>query len=133
VPLTIIGPNKTGGSGFKNWIAQFSLFGTRASGSCLIRVLTHFGDSAGESTTSRHSSLKKGCSGINGSDLDKNNIIKRTLDILTEEDRKALEAYRIEVDERDRKNLLILMSIIILLLLALLILLKPSLKQVAHR
>jgi hypothetical protein len=34
--------------------------------------------------------MKKGGSGINESDLDKNNIIKPTFDTLTEDDRKAL-------------------------------------------
>jgi hypothetical protein len=34
-----------------------------------------------------------------GSDLNKNNIIKPTLDHLSKEDRKALEAYHKEVDE----------------------------------
>jgi hypothetical protein len=32
-------------------------------------------------------------------DLNKNNIIKPTIDNLTEEDHMALEAYRTEVDE----------------------------------
>jgi hypothetical protein len=36
--------------------------------------------------------MKKGDSGINGFNLDKNNIIKPTFDTLTEEDRKALDA-----------------------------------------
>jgi hypothetical protein len=52
-------------------------------------VPTHFGDIAGESITSCMSSMKKGSSDVNESDLDKNNIIKRTFDTLTEEDRKA--------------------------------------------
>jgi hypothetical protein len=50
----------------------------------------------GELTTS---SMKKGDPDINGSDLNNDNIIKPTFDSLTEEDRKALEAYRTEVDE----------------------------------
>jgi hypothetical protein len=62
----------------------------------LIHVPTHFGDSAGESTTSI---LKKGGPDTNGSDINKDNIIKPTLDQLTEEDRKALEAYHKQVDE----------------------------------
>jgi hypothetical protein len=37
--------------------------------------------------------------GTNGSDLNKVNIIKPTLDHLMEEDCKALEAYPKEVDE----------------------------------
>jgi hypothetical protein len=43
--------------------------------------------------------MKKEGSSINGSDLDKNNIIKLTFDTLTEEDHKALETYRIDLDE----------------------------------
>jgi hypothetical protein len=43
--------------------------------------------------------MKKGDSDVNGSDLDKNNIIKSTFDTLMEEDHKALEAYRVDVDE----------------------------------
>jgi hypothetical protein len=74
------------------------LFQKGASDSCSIHVPTHFGDSAGESTTSCTSSMKKGSSGINGFDLDKNNIIKPTFNTLTEEDRKALEAYHVEMD-----------------------------------
>jgi hypothetical protein len=62
-------------------------------------VPTHFGDSAGEFTTSLPSSMKKGGSGVNGSDLNKDNIIKPTFDNLMEEDRKVLEACRAEVDE----------------------------------
>jgi hypothetical protein len=57
------------------------------------------GGSTRESTTSRPSRMKKEDSGINGSDLDKNNIIKLTFDTLTEEDHKALETYRIDLDE----------------------------------
>jgi Holliday junction resolvase RusA-like endonuclease len=62
-------------------------------------VQIYFGDLAGESATSRTSSMKKGNFGTNRSDLDKNNIIKPTFDTLTEEDRKVFEAYRTEVDE----------------------------------
>jgi hypothetical protein len=62
-------------------------------------VPTHFDDSVGKSTTSRLSSLKKGGPDVNGSDLNKNNIINPTFDTLTEEDCKALEAYHAEVDE----------------------------------
>jgi hypothetical protein len=43
--------------------------------------------------------MKKGDSDTNRSDLNKNNIIKATLDHLSEEDHKALEAYHKEVDE----------------------------------
>jgi hypothetical protein len=45
------------------------------------------------------SSMKKGNSGINGSDLGKNNIIKPTFDTLTEEGCKALESYCADLDE----------------------------------
>jgi hypothetical protein len=43
--------------------------------------------------------MKKGSSRVNRSDLNKNNIIKPTFDTLTEEDRKALEAYRANLEE----------------------------------
>jgi hypothetical protein len=43
--------------------------------------------------------MKKRSSGINGSNLDKNNIIKPTFDTLTEDDHKALEAYRADLKE----------------------------------
>jgi hypothetical protein len=59
-------------------------------------VSTHFGYSGGELTTS---CMKKGGSDVNGSDLHKDNIIKLTFDTLMEEDHKALEAYRTEVDD----------------------------------
>jgi hypothetical protein len=59
-------------------------------------VAVHFGNSAWESTAS---SIGKGGSSTNGSNLNKNNIIKSTFDTLIEEDRKALEAYRAEVDD----------------------------------
>jgi hypothetical protein len=39
--------------------------------------------------------MKKGSSGVNGSDLDKNNIIKPTFDTLVEGGHKALEGYHI--------------------------------------
>jgi hypothetical protein len=45
------------------------------------------------------SSLKKGSSGVNGSDLDKNNIIKPNFNTLMEEGRKALEGYRTDLEE----------------------------------
>jgi hypothetical protein len=38
-------------------------------------------------------------SNTNGSDLDKNNIIKPTFDTLMEEGRKALESYHADLDE----------------------------------
>jgi hypothetical protein len=59
-------------------------------------VPTHFVDSASELTTS---TMNKRGLGTNGSDLNKDNIIKSTLNHLLEEDRKALEAYHKEVDE----------------------------------
>jgi regulator of RNase E activity RraB len=59
-------------------------------------VATHFGDTTGESTTS---TMKKGDPSTNGSDLNNSNIIKPTLDHLSEKDRKTLEAYHKEVDE----------------------------------
>jgi hypothetical protein len=104
-----------------------------------------------------------GSSDINESDLDKNNIIKPTFDTLMEEDCKALEAYHTEMDElfyscyegkwqglvlmdtspniiqKDevtpevRPNPLLSLDDVQFLLLMLLILLKPILKQVAHR
>jgi hypothetical protein len=43
--------------------------------------------------------MKKGDPDTNKSNLNKNNIIKPTLDHLLEEDRKALETYHKEVDE----------------------------------
>jgi hypothetical protein len=62
-------------------------------------VITHFGNSARESTTSSMSSMKGGNSDNNGSDLNKNNILKPTFDILTEEGQKAFEAYRTDFEE----------------------------------
>jgi hypothetical protein len=40
VPLTTVGPDKTEGSDFQNWIVQFSLFQIEAFGSCLVHVPT---------------------------------------------------------------------------------------------
>jgi hypothetical protein len=60
---------------------------------------THFGDSAGELTTSSTSSMKGGNSSNNGSDLDKGNILKPTLDTLMEEGHKAFKAYRPSLEE----------------------------------
>jgi hypothetical protein len=59
-------------------------------------VRTHFSYFDGELTTS---SMKNGGCSTNGSDLDKDTIIKPTFNILLEEDRKELEAYCEEVDE----------------------------------
>jgi hypothetical protein len=65
----------------------------------LFRVRTHFGDSAGDSTISSTSSMMGGNSGHNGSNLDKGNILKPTFDTLTEEGRKAFEAYHANFEE----------------------------------
>jgi hypothetical protein len=69
------------------------------TGCCSFRVQTHFGDSNGESTTSRTSSMKGGNSGTNGSDLNKNNIIKPTFETLMEEGRKAFKACGANIKE----------------------------------
>jgi hypothetical protein len=45
------------------------------------------------------SSMKKGNSSTNESNLDKNNIIKPSFDTLMEEGLKALESYRTDLDE----------------------------------
>jgi hypothetical protein len=58
-----------------------------------------FGDSVGESTTSSMSSIKVGNSSTNGSNLNKNNIIKPTFNTLTEEGRKTFEAYHTDLEE----------------------------------
>jgi hypothetical protein len=79
-----------------NRIVRFYCFEQQLSAPYLIHVPTHFADSVGESTTL---TMKKGDSDTNRSDLNKNNIIKATLDHLSEEDHKALEAYHKEVDE----------------------------------
>jgi hypothetical protein len=62
-------------------------------------VATYFGDSAKESTTSSTSSMKGENSGHNRSNLDKGNILKPTIDTLTDEDCKAFEAYRTNLEE----------------------------------
>jgi hypothetical protein len=43
--------------------------------------------------------MKGGNSGHNGSELDKGNILKPTFDTLTEEGRKAFEAYHANIEE----------------------------------
>jgi hypothetical protein len=43
--------------------------------------------------------MKGGNSGHNGSDRDKGNILKPTIDTLTEEGRKAFKAYRANLEE----------------------------------
>jgi hypothetical protein len=62
-------------------------------------VVTHFTDSAGELTTSSTSNMKGGNSGNNGSDLDKDNILKPTFDTLMEEGRQTFEAYIADLRE----------------------------------
>jgi hypothetical protein len=84
---------------WQNYRVQFLLFWTRAYDSCPICVQTHFGDSAGDSTTSCTSSMKGENSGTNGSNINKNNIIKPIFDTLTKEDRMSFEAYRRNLEE----------------------------------
>jgi hypothetical protein len=72
---------------------------SKGFGSCLFCVVTHFGNSARDSTTSSTSSMKGENSGNNGSDLDKSNILKSTFDTLTEEDHKAFESYLTDLRE----------------------------------
>jgi hypothetical protein len=98
-PLTVVGIDKTGPSGLPNRIVRFLQFQPGASDSCLICMPTHFGDSAGESTTSSTSSMNGGNSGNNRSDLDKGNILKPTFNILMEEGRQVFEAYITELRE----------------------------------
>jgi hypothetical protein len=43
--------------------------------------------------------MKGGNSGNNGSDLDKNNILKPTFNTMTEEGRKAFEAYLADLEK----------------------------------
>jgi hypothetical protein len=62
-------------------------------------VSIYFGDSVGELTTSSTSSMKGGDTGHNRSDLDKSNILKPTLDTLTEEGPKTFEAYHANLEE----------------------------------
>jgi hypothetical protein len=45
------------------------------------------------------SSIKVGNSSTNGSNLNKNNIIKPTFNTLTEEGRKTFEAYHTDLEE----------------------------------
>jgi hypothetical protein len=96
VPLSAIGPDKTGPSSLPNRVSYFYSYEQELSTPYLICVPTYFGDPAGESITS---SMKKGDPSANGSDLNKNNIINPTLDHLSEEDGKALEAYHKKVDD----------------------------------
>jgi hypothetical protein len=87
VPLTAVGADKTGQYSLPNQIVWFALFRAGAFVSCSFHVRTHFGDSAGKSTTLSMSSMKGGNSSNNGSDLDKDNILKPTFNTLTEEGR----------------------------------------------
>jgi hypothetical protein len=98
-PLTAIGPDKTEQSDLRNWTIQFLQFRAGAFGLCLFRVVTHFDDPAGESTTSSTLSMKGENSGHNGSDLDKGYILKPTFVTLTEEDRMAFELYHTNLGE----------------------------------
>jgi hypothetical protein len=59
-PLTAVEIDKTGPSSLSNRTIQFFLFQAGASGSCLIRVATYFGDSARELIFSSHGSLWDG-------------------------------------------------------------------------
>jgi tRNA A37 threonylcarbamoyladenosine biosynthesis protein TsaE len=59
--------------------------------------------------------MKKGGSDVNGSDLDKNNIIKPTFDTLTEEYRKALETYHYSCYEVMRQGLILKDTMLIIL------------------
>jgi hypothetical protein len=83
--LTVVRIDKIRPSDLLNQTVQFLQFRSGASGSCLIRVATYFDDSAGESTTSSTSSMNGENSGNNGSDIDKDNILKPTFDTLTKE------------------------------------------------
>jgi hypothetical protein len=94
--LTAAGPNKTEHSSLSNRSIRFSYFEQQLLTPYSIHVPTYFGDSTGESTSS---TMKKGDSSTNGSDLNKDDIIKPTHDRLLQEDHKALEAYHKEVDE----------------------------------
>jgi hypothetical protein len=62
-------------------------------------VATHFGDSDGESTISRTSTMKGGNSNTNGYNLNKNNIFRTTFETLMEEGNKSTEAYHANLKE----------------------------------
>jgi hypothetical protein len=96
MPLTATSPNETEHSNLSTRSIRFSCFEQQLLTPYSIHVPTYFGDSAGESTSS---TMKKGYSGTNDSDLNKDDIIKPTHDRLLEEDHKALKAYHKEVDE----------------------------------
>jgi hypothetical protein len=95
-PLTVARIDKTGGSGLWNRTYRFLLFWAGASGSLFDLCANIFWWLCLELITS---TMKKGDTGTNGSDLNKSNIINPTLNHLWEEDCKALEAYHKEVDE----------------------------------
>jgi hypothetical protein len=99
MPLTAISLDKTAQSGLPNQTIWFLQFQAGASGLCPIYVATHFGDSAGELTTSSTPSMKDGNSGHNESDLDKGNIPKPTFNTITKEGRKAFEANHTNLEE----------------------------------
>jgi hypothetical protein len=88
-PITVVRIDKIGPSSSPKQSIWFPYFELELSAPCSFHVPTHFGDSAGELTTS---STKKGGSGVNRFDHNNNNIIKPTFNTLTEEDCKALEA-----------------------------------------
>jgi hypothetical protein len=98
-PLSDFGIDKTRPFGLSNRTVQFPQLRAGAPGSCLIRVATHFDESARESTTSITLSMKGENSGNNGFDLDKGNFLKPTFDTLMEEGRKAFKAYRSNLKE----------------------------------
>jgi hypothetical protein len=77
-------------------VFNFCSFEQELPTSYSICVPKYFGDSTGESTDL---SMKNGDPSTNGFDLNKNNIIKPTLDHLSEEDCKVLKACHKEVDE----------------------------------
>jgi hypothetical protein len=99
VPLTAVGPYKIRPTDLLNWTVQFPQLRAGAFGSCPFQVATHFSEYAREPTTSSTSSMKAGNSGNNGSNFDKSNMLKPTIDTLTEEGRKAFEAYRANLEE----------------------------------
>jgi hypothetical protein len=96
VPLSAARIDKIKGFNFQNWSIQFSCLEQELPAPCSICVPTQFEGSTRESTTS---TVKKGNLDTNGSDLNKNNIIKPTHNHLLEEDLKAFEAYHKEADE----------------------------------
>jgi hypothetical protein len=71
----------------------------------MIRVITYFSDSVGESTTSCMLSMKGRNFDTNGSDLDKNNITKPTFDTLMEEGLKTFEAYMCQISRSSSSHI----------------------------